>query len=85
MRNHLILDICKLDGEEDAKHFKEQWVPLMYEVVNNGMIFNWGSILSINVVYLVSKCRDSKPFFLRILHGFLTYTCFVWIQSFSKT
>ena len=54
-------DICKLHGEEDAKHFKEQWVPLMYEVVNNIMIFNWGSILLINVAYLVYKCTDSTP------------------------
>ena len=36
----LATSIFRIHGEKYAMHFKEEWVPLMYEIINEGSMFN---------------------------------------------
>ena len=49
--------IFKFHETKDTSHLKEEWVPLIYKIVNNGYIFNWGSIPYINMEDVLSKCK----------------------------
>jgi hypothetical protein len=42
----LISMICRLYGEENCIHFKQEWTTMAHAVVEKGAVFNWVSILS---------------------------------------
>jgi len=79
---HLLIDpfvyatiiLCILFGEKYYSHFKESCVPLMREIVNNGLCFNWRPILSRKFSEEVMRVMDSS---LDSLQGFHMTSYFV--------
>lgn len=59
--------MCRLYGKADCDVFYGTWVPLMYVVATQGIIFNWTSILSsslrTNIVAAQSPPLEQPPEF----------------------
>lgn len=61
--------LSRLYGETNSTHFKEEWVPLVAEIIQLWKFFNWVSILFVNLIKEIWKERDSSegqhvPFFM---------------------
>jgi len=41
--------MCWIYGEKDTKVLWASWVPLLFQVISKGTVFNWVSILSKNI------------------------------------
>jgi hypothetical protein len=48
-----------LYGERDATQFKELWVPLIYQITQTRIIFNWDFILSTSKKQFVSRAKHT--------------------------
>jgi hypothetical protein len=64
--------VSRIYGEPDAMHVKEAWVPLIYTIVEEGLVFNWAAILSHTLrqaIIIVKEHNPDPP--SHLLHGFL--------------
>ena len=53
--------LCILYGLKYATVFREEWVPLVSDIVYKGTIFNWGVILSANLKLALTVTKDEDP------------------------
>jgi hypothetical protein len=65
--------LCHLYGEKDNSKFKLSWVPLIHQVLKEG-VFNWAHILSANIKQEVQKYQEAPPryCFGLFMSGYLT-------------
>ena len=52
--------LCRLHGEKDYSRFSEAWMPLAYIVAISGIGFNWGAIISKQLITCIRKAQTSK-------------------------
>jgi hypothetical protein len=52
--------IYKLYGKEANTHFRMEWFPMAYTVVKTSQVFNWASILSLNIANHVQDPKGMK-------------------------
>jgi hypothetical protein len=52
--------ICQLYGEKDCSKFSEAWIPLAYIVAIVGRSFNWGEIISKQLIIFVQQDQTQK-------------------------
>lgn len=41
--------MCQIFSEKDEKVLRASWVPLIFQVILKGTVFNWANILSSNI------------------------------------
>lgn len=51
--------LWRLYGERGSSLLKMEWVPLGYQIVKVGSIFNWAHIPSTNIMLAVRRAKES--------------------------
>lgn len=51
--------ICKLYGNKDYTHFKIEWKPLLYMLVEKGHVFNLAHIMSFNILNSIKAIKEA--------------------------
>ena len=59
---YLTLMLSFLHGEANCTNFKSEWLPIAHGVMSDGIVFNWASMLSQNLLKALEKAvRKPDP------------------------
>lgn len=47
--------LSHLHGEADYANFKSKWIPIAHGVISTGIVFNWASMLSQNMIKVLER------------------------------